>query len=252
MKTNIEQFLIDMCVDIECDASLIDRKFLMQKIFDYKTHARQIMKSFKIRDIENVVVTTTDHISLIFRVFEISIDNENAIVTFTRQIYIVKKLKAKIFLDNDILSSEQMSINVDKQVVIIKSCKNIRVKLNVINVDSQVKRVARVSETIKISIKSTSTISFKLRDKDSLLIERDFMFTFSRIERLNQDESVFSHIIDAHTEVVQVHNINVENVYIFKNTRFEFVQKYEKKKCYLINSKYVHLIANAHKFVSRN
>ena len=64
-----------MCVDIECDAFLIDRKFLMQKIFDYRIHARQIIKFFKIRDIENVVVTTIDHISLIFRVFEISIDN---------------------------------------------------------------------------------------------------------------------------------------------------------------------------------
>ena len=174
-----------MCVDIECDTSLIDRKFLMQKIFDYQIYARQIMKFFKIRDIENVVVITTNHISLIFRIFEISINDENAIVTFIRQIYIMKKLKTKIFLDNDILSSKQMSINVNKQIVIIKNCKNIRVKLNVINVDSQIKRVARVNEIIKISIKSIFTISFKLRDKNSLFIERDFMFTLSRIERLD-------------------------------------------------------------------
>ena len=241
-----------MCVDIECDAFLIDRKFLMQKIFNYKTHARQIMKFLKIRDIENVVVTTTDHISLIFRVFEISIDDDDTIVTFTRQIYIVKELKTKIFLNNDILNSEQMNINVDKQIVIIESCKDIRVKLNVINVESQVKRVARVSEIIKISIKSISTISFKLRDKDSLFIERDFMFTSTRIERLNQNEDVFSHIIDAHTEIVQVHNINFENVYIFKNTRLRLVQKYEKKECYLVDQKYAHLIANVHKSASRN
>ena len=145
-----------------------------------------------------------------------------------------------------------MSINVNKQIVIIESCKNIRIKLNVINVESQIKRVARVSEIIKISIKSISTISFKLRDKDSLFIERDFMLTSTRIERLNQNENVFSHIIDAHTKIVQTHNINFENVYIFKNTRLSLVQEYEKKECYLANSKYAHLAANVHKSASRN
>ena len=97
MKINIEQCLIDMCIDTKCDTSFIDRKFFMQKIFDYRIHARQIMKFFKIRDIENVVVTIINHISLIFRIFEISINDENAIVTFTRQIYIMKKLKTIFF-----------------------------------------------------------------------------------------------------------------------------------------------------------
>ena len=229
MKANIEQCLIDMCVDTECDASLIDRKFLMQKIFDYRIHARQTMKFFKVRDIENVVVTIIDHISLIFRVFEISTNDENAIVTFTRQIYIVKELKTKIFLDNDILNSKRMSINVDKQMIIIENCKNIKIQLNVINVESSIKRVTRVNETIKISIKSIFTIFFKLREKNNLFIERDFMFTFSRIERLDSNENVFFHIIDAHTKMIQINNINFENVYIFKNTRLKFVQKYEKK-----------------------
>ena len=229
MKTNIEQFFTNMCVDIECEASLIDRKFLMQKIFDYRTHARLSSKSLKIRDIDDAVVIIIDYISLIFRIFEVAIDDKNAIAIFTRRIYIVKKLKTKILMNNDILESKQININVNKQIVIIESCKNIKVQLNVTNADSQIKRVVRVSETIKISIKSTTTISFKLRDQNSLSTERDFMFISSRIERLNQNENVLSHIIDAHIEMIQIHNINSKNVYILKNTRLEFVQKYEKK-----------------------
>ena len=134
----------------------------------------------------------------------------------------------------------------------IDNCKNIKIQLNVTNTDSSIKRIARVNEVIKISIKSTTTISFKLRDKNNLFIERDFMFTSSRIERLNHDEDVLSHIIDAHIEMIQIHNINSKNVYILKNTRFELVQKYEKKKCYLANAEYAHLAANAHKSASRN
>ena len=69
-----------MCVDIEYDTLLIDRKFLMQKIFDYRIHIRLNSKFFKIRDINNIVVITIDYISLIFRIFEIAINDKNTIV----------------------------------------------------------------------------------------------------------------------------------------------------------------------------
>ena len=218
-----------MCVDIECEASLINRKFFMQEIFDYKTHARLSSKFLKIRNIDDAVVITIDYIFFIFRIFEVAIDDKNAIAIFTKRVYIVKELKTKILMNNDILESKQINIDVDKQVVIIESCKNIKIQFNVTNANSQIKRVVRVNEIIKISIKSITTISFKLRDQNSLFTERDFMFTSSRIERLNQDEDVFSHIIDAHIEMIQMHNINSKDVYIFKNTRLELVQKYKKK-----------------------
>ena len=220
-------------MNIDCETSLINRNFLTQKIVDYATHVRQCAKSLKIRNIDDVVVIITIYISLIFRIFDVTADDKNAIAIFIRKIYIVKELKTKIFLSNDILDSEQININVEKQVLIIDSCKNIKIQFNVTNTNSSIKRVVRVNEIIKISIKSITTISFKLRDKNSLFIERDFMFTSLRIERLNHDKDVLSHIIDVHIEIVQMHNINSKNVYIFKNTRLEFVQKYEKKSCYL-------------------
>ena len=241
-----------MCVNIDCETSLINRNFLTQKVVDYATHVRQCAKSLKIRNIDDVVVIITIYISLIFRIFDVTTDDKNAIAIFIKKIYIMKKLKTKILLSNDILDSKQININVEKQILIIDNCKNIKIQFNVTNTNSSIKRVARVNEVIKISIKSITTISFKLRDKNSLFIERDFMFTSSRIERLNHDEDVLSHIIDAHIEMIQIHNINSKDVYIFKNTRLEFVQKYEKENCYLVNAKYAHLVVNAHKSVSRN
>ena len=188
---------------------------------------RQCAKFLKIRNIDDVVVIITIYISLIFRIFDVTTDDKNAIAIFIKKIYIMKKLKIKIFLSNDILDSKQININVEKQILIIDNCKNIKIQFNVTNTNSSIKRVVRVNEIIKISIKSITTISFKLRDKNNLFIERDFMFTSSRIKRLNHDENVLSHIIDAHIEMIQIHNINSKNVYIFKNTRFEFVQKCE-------------------------
>ena len=86
----------------------------------------------------------------------------------------------------------------------------------------------RVNEIIKILIKLIFTIDFKLREKNNLFIDNDFMFTFSRIKRLNSNENVFFHIINVYTKMIQINNINFKNVYILKNTRLKFVQKYEK------------------------
>jgi hypothetical protein len=241
-----------MCVNIDCETSLINRNFLKQKIINYATYVRQCAKSFKIRNIDDVVVIITIYIFFIFRIFDVTIDDKNVIAIFIRRIYIMKELKTKILLNNDIFDSKQFNINVKKQIVTIKNYNNVKIQFNVINTKSQIKCVIRVNEIIKISIKSITIISFKLRDKNNLFIEHDFMFTFARIDRLNQNENVLFHIIDAHIEMIQIHNINFENVYIFKNTRFEFVQKYEKKSCYLINAKYAHLTINAHKSVSQN
>ena len=119
MKTNIKQFFTNMCVDIECEASLINRKFLMQKIFDYRTHIRLSSKFLKIRDIDDAVVIIIDYILLIFWIFEVAIDDKNAIAIFTKRIYIVKELKTKILMSNDIFEWKQININVNKQVVIM-------------------------------------------------------------------------------------------------------------------------------------
>ena len=78
------------------------------------------------------------------------------------------------------------------------------------------------------------------------------MFHLVRIVKLDNEDDVLFHIIDAHIEVVQVQNTNFENVYISKNSRLEIVQKYEKENCYLINSEYAHLIVNALKSAFKN
>ena len=92
----------------------------------------------------------------------VTANDKNAIVIFIKKIYIVKKLKTKILLNNDILDSEQISINVEKQVLTIDNCKNIKIQLNVTNTNSSIKRVVRVNEIIKISVKSITTESFRL------------------------------------------------------------------------------------------
>ena len=95
-----------MCVNIDYETSLINRNFLTQKVVDYATHVRQCAKSLKIRNIDDVVVIITIYISFIFRIFDVTANDKNAIAIFIKKIYIMKELKTKILLSNDIFDSE--------------------------------------------------------------------------------------------------------------------------------------------------
>ena len=186
----------------------------------------------KIRDINDVLIETKKHIFFNFRVSN-TMKNKSTIICFIRHVYIVKSFKIKILLDNDILNSEQIVLNVDKKIVTIDNCQDFIIKFNVINMNFSIKRVVRVSVVIKISIKFNVVISFKMRDKDNaLLIERNFMFVSKRIDRLKKDDNVLSHIINFVIEIVLINNVNIENVFISKNCHIDTIQKYQKKRLF--------------------
>ena len=243
----------ELCCDIECDYFLVDRSFLIAKISNYQQQIKQIIV-MKIRDIDDALIETKKHISLNFRIFG-KMKSKPAVICFIRHVYIVESLKTKILLNNDVFDSKQIVLNVDKKVVTINSCQNLVIKLNVINADSSVKRVVRVSFAIKISARFSVTVSFKLRDKDSFLsAERNFIFISKRIDRLNKNDDILSHIIDAITEVVLINNVSTEDVFLSKNCHIDTIQKYEKEDCFLAESKEASLVANfdSHKSASRN
>ena len=125
--------------------------------------------------------------------------------------------------------------------MIIDNCQNFIIKLNVINRDVFVKRQIKVNDVIKISIRSYIIILFKLRDKFRLSNNKDFMFISQRIDRLDFENNVLSHIVDVYTTIEQICNINVNDIFLFKNCRINIIQKYKKKNCYLVNIEHAHL-----------
>ena len=131
------------------------------------------------------------------------------------------------------------------------------VKLNVKNDDFSIKRVIRINNNTKISTRFNIIISFKLRDKNSLFIDRNFMFISQRIDRLKFVDDVFSHIVDVRIFVIQIMNVNTKKIFIFKNNKLNIISNYEKKKCFFVNQKNANLIVNfdnhrSISFVSKN
>ena len=139
-----------------------------------------------------------------FSNFVLQTNDKWKINIFTKRVYIMKKLKIKIFMNYNILNFEKMMINIEKTNLIINSCKNLKIQFNVTNTNSSIKTMTKINECIKISIKFLIIISFKFRNKDDLSTKRNFMFYFSRIPKLKNKKNVFSHIIDVFIKMIQI------------------------------------------------
>ena len=176
----------------------------------------------KIRDLENTLLITTKYLSISFRILEQIVDESSTIVSFTRHVYIVEKLKIKIFIENNIFNSKLIILDIDKSKLTIENYKKIIIKLNIKNVDLLVKRVVHFNNVIKVLTKFNIAIFFKLRD-NSLFIDRDFIFVLKKINRLENEDDVLLYIVDVHIAIVHVININLKNIYLFKNSKLNII-----------------------------
>ena len=87
--------------------------------------------------------------------------------------------------------------------------------------------------TITMSVYINVKISVVLRNKIKLS-ERDYMFYFNQIFRLELKERVFSHIINAKFFKVIVINSTNDTIILIKRFRLKIVKEFENNDCYMI------------------
>ena len=247
MKTNINsitsKILNNICIDNDVELFMTNRSFLQTKISNYVSKMLRKKKSLKINDIDFVVVKINEYIFIDFTISN-EINEKTINVTFTRHVYIVKNLKTNIFLNNDILKSKNIVSHVDKRKIIIENCDNFFVSLIVIvKNEKRVKRIVRAQTNAVILTHFYFAISIKIRDRK--LSNRDFMFNFEHIKRLNKKNEIFTHIIDVNFFIIQIRNIIDESIIIKRSERLNILVEYEKKNCYFVNSKVRHFAAKS-------
>ena len=157
----------------------------------------------------------------------------------------MKKLKTKLLLNNDILNFENMISHLKQEKLVIDNCDNFIASFTVtLRVDERVKRIIRAQAVTTMSFHSIFVISIKFRDS-KLSTNRNYMFNFNHLKRLNKKIDVFSHIVNVNFCIVQIRNTTNKSIFISKNERLKTLQKYEKKSCYLASSKHHHLAADS-------
>ena len=118
--------------------------------------------------------------------------------------------------------------------------------MHIVNrIDLSTKRAVISKEFITISINNTKIMSFRLRDKQALLVDRDLIFISNYIDDLNHENDVLSHIVDANTTIVQIRNTSNKSFFLSAKYRLNTMQEYEEEECYLATSANAHLTANS-------
>ena len=247
LKININSFksndLIIICTNSDCELFLIDRQCLIAQRSNYVVHVLRKSEILKINDINAVFLVINEYISLNFVISD-ELNDKSAKVSFIKHLYIVNDFKINILLSNDILESKDMSVHVDKEKLFVDSCDNFVASLKIIvrnDDDERVKRIIRSQINIFVSTHSCTIVFIKYREFK--LSNRNFIFNFNDVERLNKKNDVFFYIVDVNFSFVQIKNITNQSIFLCKNERLDILIEYEKKDCYLISSKIRHLNA---------
>ena len=168
--------------------------------------------------------------------------DRSVLTKITEIFHIIDNLTAKILIKINIIDLERMKF--DAKQLIIESCKNISVNLIFTSVSrSKIKRVIMCSNIITISLHINQFIAAIVRNKFKNLSNRDFMFHSAHDDRFNQENDIFSHIVNVNFSCGHIRNTSDNTIIISRCCRLEMLQKYKNEKCYLIFSNDAHFVA---------
>jgi hypothetical protein len=145
--------------------------------------------------------------------------------------HLIKSLKANMLIDNDILKSKEIIINVQEKKTTIRSCQNLIIDVKIHQRESFVRRNVVNQFAIVISSDSFVKISYKMKD---LFSNRDFLFeSFSEVS-----VSIYAHVIDVRITDVIVRNESTKSMKILKNFKLNVTQEIQYEDCFYASQKH--------------
>ena len=238
IKVNIDfKFTFnDLCINTDCETFMTNRIYVTAMLSNVMFKVK-VTASLRIKNIDNVVVFSTESIILNFSFSEI-LDEKSTIVKFAKKIRLMNNLSIKILIEMNIIRFEYITINAS--ILIIDSCKDLKVDLFSISKDASIKKIVICSLTTTIFFHSIVKILIKLRKKKELF-NRDYMFHSKRMIRLDNENEIFSHIVNSNFFETLIINNSNNSITILKRFRLNVVKEFDDEKCYMMFSKNAHL-----------
>ena len=227
----------DLCLDIECIMSLIDRQWLHVLIFDIVI--KQIADSMTIRKIGDREHSSFDYVSVDLYL-EGKLKGKTFIAHIKRDVHVVDNLRAKMLIGTDIMCSERMIVNLQTRKLIIDSC-NMTTSIICTFTGFRINRVVRFHHVVTISAHIVMTVSFK--QNVNLSVGRDYSFQ-SHVISINfgAENDIMAHIVDFKTSMIHVRNAIDKTITVSKHTKFGKISDFDEKDCYHVDVADVHLI----------
>ena len=135
-------------------------------------------------------------------------------VKIIRKIHLIDNLKTNMLLNNDVIESKKIDVNISKKTIYIKSCKIIA-NLKI--------RTFKIIVQISIYIRKITVISFRF---ELILSMHYTIVSFDRNYLFESNELKFSlyvHLIDFNIKQIIVRNESNQVVHIFRNYRVDHI-----------------------------
>ena len=225
------------CLNTKCEMFMIDKAYLCKLIFNYKLTVKT-SSSIKVRDIEKTIVTFNERIELNLEIFDLF--NKRATIARIKEMFhIVENFTVKILIEMNIIESKRMKIDCER--IYIKSCNVIANLKSKSSIESKIKKVIMCFTAVTVFSHINMFVSIIIRKKFKILSNKDFIFNSTHDQRLNQEENILSHIVNANFSQMNIKNITNISIFMFRRFRLKLIQKYENENCYLISLHDAHL-----------
>ena len=66
----------------------------------------------QVREVKLVKYKIDEYVTISIYMFKTNVEDNNVLVSFIRKLYLIDDLKVKMLIDNDILKSEEIFINI--------------------------------------------------------------------------------------------------------------------------------------------
>ena len=166
--------------------------------------------------------------------------DESALAHLADEIHIVNNLKVNMLIDMNIMSSEQIILDFDKNILIVSICKSLSAFIFIISKDIRMNRAVRAIAKTIVVFETCRAVSVRVRESD-LSFDRDYSFHSKSERQLRSEDEYFAYVIDSEICVVQMRNTISRSFVISKNDKVDELKDFEKKKAYLTMSENRHL-----------
>ena len=235
--SNVEES--EILSDSDCDVTLKNRAYLRKQLLGLEI--KKLVSSISVREVSNKIVNSDKYIIVTIYVKDI-IDGEAKTACLTMKVHIVNNLKINLLIENDIMISQNMCVDLDIRTCKFEKCQRLKTPIDVITkFRSNLRRTIR--NKVNVIIVSDATVTVPVAYNDEISQNRDFLFEPNCSQDLDVIENVFAHVVNSSISMIQVYNATTASVRLSRKTKLEALYENKQDHIFLTISADAHLAA---------
>ena len=216
-------------MNIDVNIILSDENFVKRQKFD--VIIRKMISFIIVRDLSITQQKSFRYVILFIYFFDITNDDVFVKAFIEKKIHLMKNFKVNMLIENDIIVSKEIFVNIINRIINIRSC-DVIVSLNVRFKTTHVQqRFIHVKKIIVLS--SRTQLIVVVHDFfDDLLFDRDFLF-----ESDDNEFIFYAHLVDFFIKIILITNNTNQTIKILRNYRLKKLVKLDYFHVFQIQKK---------------